>query len=131
MTTHLLSPIIDVSGQLTNGQTFAFQLDRSNDSVADLKRRMDASFEAFKSSLVPPDGGAAPAATTTFRYPIDERASEAVRQGVQALELTGPYVTALNQEFKCIQILTPESRVVLELSERRVRRPSTRRSHSY
>ncbi len=121
LTTHLLSPIIDVSGQLTNGQTFAFRLDRSGDSVADLKRRMDASFEAFKASLVPPDGGAAPAATTTFRYPIDKRASEAVRQGVQALELTGPYVTALNQEFKCIQILTPESKVVLELSERRVR----------
>ena len=46
LSTHLLSPTIEVSGQLTNGQTFAFSLDRSGESVADLRRRMDASFEA-------------------------------------------------------------------------------------
>ena len=78
LTTHLLSLSIDVSGQLTNGQTFAFRLDRSGDTEADLQQRMDASFEAFKSSLAPAADGADPRATTTFRYPIDERASEAV-----------------------------------------------------
>ena len=120
LTTHLLSLTIAVSGQLTSGQTFAFELDRSGESVADLQRSMDASFEAFKSSLAPAGDGADQGATTTFRYPLDHRASEVVQQGVQALELTGPYVTAFNQEFRRIQIVTPESRIVLELRDRRV-----------
>ena len=119
LTTHLLSLTIKVSGQLTNGQSFAFELDRSGESVDDLQRNMDASFEAFKSSLAPAGIGADQGTTTTFRYPIDHRASGAVRQGVRALELTGPYVTAFNQEFKCIQIRTPESGIVLELHDRR------------
>ena len=121
LTTHLLSLIIDVSGQLTDGQTFDFRLDRSGDSVADLQQRMDASFEAFKSSLAPAgDGGVVGGgAVTTFRYPIDERASEAVQKGIQALALTGPYVAAVNQEFKRIQFLTVDSGVVIELRNRR------------
>ena len=121
LTTHLLSLIIDVSGQLTDGQKFDFRLNRSGDTVADLQQRMDASFEAFKCSLAPAGersvtGGGA---ITTFRYPIDERASEAVAKGVQALALTGPYVAAVNQEFKRIQFLTKDSGVVLELRTRR------------
>ena len=119
LTTHLLSLSIDVSGQLTNGQTFAFRLDRSGDTEADLQQRMDASFEAFKSSLAPAADGADPRATTTFRYPIDERASEAVHEGMRALALAGPYVTVFNQVFRCIDFQTPESRIVLELSSRR------------
>ncbi len=119
LTTHLLSLTIEVSGQLTDGQTFAFELDRSGESVADLQCNMDASFEAFKSSLAPAGIGTDRGATTKFRYPIDHRASGAVQQGVQALALTGPYVTAFNQEFKRIQIRTPESGIVLELHDRR------------
>ena len=119
LTTHLLSLTIEVSGQLTNGQSFAFELDRSGESVADLQRNMETSFEAFKSSLAPAGIGADRGTTTTFRYRIDHRASGAVQQGVQALALTGPYVTAFNQEFKRIQIQTPESGIVLELHDRR------------
>ena len=119
LATHLLSPTIEVSGQLTDGQTFAFTLDRSGESVADLQHRMDASFEAFKSSLAPPADGVDPGAATTFRYPIDERALKAVHQGVCALKLAGPYVTAFNQEFRRIQFLTQESGIVLELRKRR------------
>ena len=120
LATHLLSLTVEVSGQLTDGQTFAFRLDRSGESVADLQRRMDASFETFKSSLAPAADGVDPGATTTFRYPIDERASKAVHEGVRALELAGPYVTTFNQEFKRIQFLTQESGIVLELRKRRV-----------
>ncbi len=119
LTTHLLSRTIEVSGQLTDGQSFAFELDRSGESVDELKHNMDASFEAFKSSLSPGEIGADLGTTTTFRYPIDSLASGAVREGVQALELTGPYVTAFNHEFKRIEIRTPESGVVLELQDRR------------
>lgn len=119
LTTHLLSLTIEVSGQLTDGQSFAFELDRSGESVADLQRNMDASFEAFKSSLASAGIDADQGTTTTFRYAIDHRASAAVQQGAQALALTGPYVTAFNQDFKRIQIRTAESGVVLELHDRR------------
>ncbi|WP_420463384.1 sacsin N-terminal ATP-binding-like domain-containing protein [Candidatus Palauibacter sp.] len=118
LTTHLLSPTIEVSGQLTNGQTFDFQLDRGGESVADLQSRMDASFEAFKSSLAPAGDSNIPGARTTFRYRIDERALEAVERGVRALKLSGPYVTAVNQEFKRIQVLMADSGIVLELRKR-------------
>ena len=120
LTTHLLSPTIEVAGQLTDGQTFAFRLDRSGDSVADLQRCMDASFEAFKSSLAPAAVGADPGAASTFRYAIDQRAWKAVHEGVRALALAGPYVTAFNQVFRRIQFQTPESGIVLELRRRRV-----------
>ena len=109
-----------MSGQLTDGQRFAFKLDRSGDTVTDLERRMEASFEDFKASLAPAPDGPDLEATTTFRYSIDERALEAVRQGVRSLEIAGPYVTALNQEFKRIQFLAKESGIVLQLRERRV-----------
>ena len=120
LTTHLLSLTIKVSGQLTDGQTFAFRLDRGGDSVADLQSRMDESFEAFKSSLIPASGGSDSGTATTFRYAIDERASEAVQEGVAALALTGPYVIAFNQEFRRIRFLTPDSGIVLELRKRHV-----------
>ena len=120
LTTHLLSPTIEVAGQLTDGRTFAFRLDRSGDSVADLQRCMDDSFEAFKSSLVSAADGADPGVATTFRYAIDERASKAVHEGVRALALAGPYVTAFNNVFKSIRFLTPESGCILELRRRRV-----------
>ena len=119
LATHLLSRTIEVSGHMTDGQTFAFRLDRSGESVADLQRRMDASFEAFKSSLAPAADGVDPGAATTFRYPMDKRASKAVDQGVRALKLAGPYVTAFNQQFKRIEFLTQESGIVLELRKRR------------
>lgn len=119
LATHLLSRTIDVSGHLTNGQTFAFTLDRSGESVDDLQHHMDASFEAFKSSLAPPADGGDQAAETTFRYPIDKRASEALDHGERALELAGPYVTAFNEQFKRIEFLTPESGIILELRKRR------------
>lgn len=119
LATHLLSRTIDVSGHLTDGQTFAFRLDRSGESVDDLQRHMDDSFEAFKSSLVPAADGIDPVAATTFRYPIDKRASKAVDHGERALELAGPYVTAFNEQFKRIEFLTPESGIILELRKRR------------
>ena len=120
LTTHLLSPTIEVAGQLTDGQTFAFRLDRSGDSVLDLQRCMDASFEAFTTSLASAAIGADPETVTMFRYVIDERALKAVREGERALAVSGPYVTAFNRVFSRIQFQTPESGMVLKLSRRSV-----------
>lgn len=117
ITTHLLSLTIEVSGQLTDGQSFRFLLDRRGDTATQLEQRLDASFEEFQSSLKPntlPDQRA----TTTFCYPIDERASDAVGQGALALAHCGPYVAAFNQEFKSLQFLTGESATKIQLKKR-------------
>ena len=117
ITTHLLSPTIEVSGHLTDGQAFGFCLDRRGNSPIDLQRHLKASFEAFKDSLRPTSG--AEPQTTTFGYLIDERASEAVEEGARALVVAGPYVTAFNQEFKSIEFRTMNSATVFELRNRR------------
>ena len=118
LTTHLLCPTIGVSGQLTDGQTFAFPLDRSGDTVAELQRRMDASFEAFQDSLAPGSGRSVAGVETRFQYHIDQRAAEAVEKGVKALEQTGPYVAAVNKEFKQIEIWRGETGRILQLRKR-------------
>ena len=118
LTTHLLCPTIEVSGQLTDGQAFSFRLDRRGDTVAELQHGMDASFKAFQDSLPQGSGSSAPGAETKFRYQIDQRAAEAVEKGVQALERTGPYVTAVNKEFKRIEIWRGEIGTVLQLRKR-------------
>ena len=118
LTTHLLSPIIRVVGRLADGQKFDFQLNRSGHSVADLHRQMNESFEAFKSSLVPATVDSGHVITTTFRYAIDESTWRAVHEGLSALDIAGPYVTAFNDVFKSIRYLTPESECIFELSRR-------------
>ena len=118
ITTHLLSLTIEVSGNLTDGHAFHFELDRRGASALELEQRLDASFENFQSSLklnALPDHQV----TTTFRYPIDERASDAVDQGASALALCGPYVAAFNQEFKSIQFHTADSETTIRLRNRR------------
>ena len=118
LTTHLLSPTIDVSSRLDDGRSFAFQLDRSGADVADLQHRMDASWDAFKSSLSLPRERDTGTALTTFGYPIDERAGQAIAEGIDALARSGPYVAAFNREFKCIRMRLPAGETVLELADR-------------
>lgn len=120
LTTHLLSLTTEVSSNLEDGQAFTFRLDRSGETVADLRRNMDMSWEAFKSSLGPYSGPADRPSLTTFRYETDERATESVNEGINALAHNGPYVTAFNREFRCIRVLSPEGETVLKLVARKI-----------
>ena len=118
LTTHLLSPAIEISSHLDDGRVFAFRLDRSGETVLDLQRYMDDSWEAFKASLrsscEPPDQ----LALTKFQYPIDQRAMDAVDEGIGALTRNGPYVMVFNPEFNCVRIQTADGEKVLELGSR-------------
>ncbi|MDE0660112.1 MAG: hypothetical protein OXI79_10735 [Gammaproteobacteria bacterium] len=119
ITTHLLSLTIEVSGKLTDGHAFDFLLDRRGASAPELEQRLDASFESFQSSLklnAVPDHQL----STTFRYPIDARASDAIDQGALALALCGPYVAAFNPEFRSIQFLRGDSAAAIQLKNRRL-----------
>lgn len=108
-----------MSGKLTDGHAFHFLLDRSGTSARDLEKSLDASFKDFQSSLTP-DALPDPQSTTTFRYPVDERASDAIAQGASALAFCGPYVAAFNPEFRSIRFLTDDSATTIQLKNRRL-----------
>ena len=118
LTTHLLSPTIEVSSHLEDGRVFAFRLDRSGETVADLQHHMDASWEAFKASLSSSRERADQPTSTTFQYSIDKRAMGAVTEGNDALTRNGPYVMVFNPEFKSVRMLSPAGNKVLELANR-------------
>ncbi|RKU29213.1 hypothetical protein C6495_14430, partial [Candidatus Poribacteria bacterium] len=102
LTTHLLSPTIDVSGQLGDSW-FNFCLERKPDSVEALRESMDRAWENFKvfpSLQVPiPD-----CFTTRFVYPIEDDAVDAVEKGIAMLKQCAPFVVVFNQEFSRIDI---------------------------
>lgn len=104
LTTHLLSPVIDVSGQLKDGKWFEFRLERTPDSVGALRRSMDRAWADFKpsSSLLTeqiPEGF-----TTRFLYPIGSDARDAVDKGIATLKQYAPFAVVFNQEFSSINI---------------------------
>ena len=67
LTTHLLSPEINISGQLDDDQSFVSRLKREIGSVQELSESMDRAWEEFNASSTAPALGDF---TTRFRYPI-------------------------------------------------------------
>ena len=122
LTTHLLSPIINVSGQLEDGQSFQFCLKREAGSVEELRDSMDQAWEDFNNSLseeLPSDD------RTIFQYPIDNEASvEAVKKGLAALRTCAPFVVAFNKEFLRIGIQSIDGNMSFEVNERSPLSPS-------
>ena len=102
LTTHLLSPEIEVSGQLEDGRNFSFRLKRELGSVSDLSDSMQNAAGAFIESL-----SSAPSThsfTTEFRYPLRGDALEVVSEGIATLKQCAPYVVVFNREFSGISI---------------------------
>ena len=117
LTTHLLSPTIDVSGQLNTGQWFNFCLERKPDSVEALRELMDLAWKNFTptpSLQVPiPDRF-----TTQFVYPFGEDARDAVEEGITTLKQCAPFVVVFNQEFSRINIENRGETMCFEVVER-------------
>ena len=116
LTTHLLSPTIEVSGQLNNGQSFEFDLKREVGSVKALSGSMDQAWDDFNDSL----SGVSTSDnfTTQFRYPIGDRAIDAVKKGIAMLKNCAPFVVAFNKVFSCINIKSPDETTSFEVTER-------------
>ena len=74
LTTHLLSPDIDVSGQLDDGRPFNFRLKREIGSAKALSDSMDRAWDEFDASTE----SVADSFTTRFRYPVVEESVDAV-----------------------------------------------------
>ena len=103
LTTHLLSPEIDVSGQLDDGRSFAFRLKREVGSVEELSESMERAWNDFNNSLS--DISTSDEFTTQFRYPlIEDTAVVTVKDGLKTLGQCAPFVILFNQEFSSIDV---------------------------
>ena len=118
LTTHLLSPEIDVSGQLDDGNSFQFRLKREVGSVKELTASMNRAWDDFNRSLS--DTSVSDEFTTRFRYPIDADANDAifaVKYGLETLKKCAPFVIVFNREFSNIRIKTVGEIISYELAE--------------
>lgn len=106
LTTHLLSPKVEVHGQLEDDQWFNFTLDRNDESkevlstsLKQAQKEFTRSFSTDKSALIPAHF------TTRFMFSIvGDNPKEAVKSGIKMLEQCTPYIVIFNKEFSCINI---------------------------
>ena len=114
LTTHLLSPDIDVSGQLEDGRPFNFRLKREVGSAKALSDSMDRAWDEFDASTE----SVADSFTTCFRYPVVEESVDAVVGGIETLKQYAPFVVVFNRQFRRISIQAPEETTTFEVVER-------------
>ena len=118
LTTHLLSPAINISGQLDDGQWFDFCLEREPSSVVALQKSMDRAWEDFAPSLSPLTVKMPKGFTTRFVYSIGKDAEDAVEEGITALKQCAPFVVVFNKEFSRIEIKLPNETMCFEVIKR-------------
>lgn len=114
LTTHLISPEIDVSGQLNDGRAFNFLLKREISSAKALSDSMDRAWNDFDASTEV----VADSFTTRFRYPVGEKSVGAVEEGIETLKRCAPYVVVFNRQFRRIDIESPGGTTTFEVVER-------------
>ena len=114
LTTHLLSPEIDVSGQLNDGRPFNFRLKREIVSAKALSDSMDRAWDEFDASTE----AVADSFTTRFRYPVAEESVGAVVEGIETLKQCAPFVVVFNRQFRRINIESTEETTTFEVVER-------------
>lgn len=114
LTTHLLSPVISISGQLQDRRPFQFRLKREMSSVKALIDSMDQAWNNFDSSAAETSS----TFTTQFSYPIEDAAVGAVDEGIATLKRCAPFVVAFNRQFLRIEIESLEDTIRFEVVDR-------------
>ena len=114
LTTHLLSPEIDISGQLNDGRSFNFHLKREIVSAKALSESMDRAWDEFNASIET----VADDFATRFRYPVAKESVDAVAKGIETLKQCAPFVVVFNRHFRCISIKAPEETITFEVLKR-------------
>ena len=117
LTTHLLSPEIDVSGHLADGRPFNFLLKREINSAKALSDSMDQSWDDFHTSHASAEA-MSNSFTTRFRYPMGEDSTDAVREGIETLRRCAPFVVVFNRQFRRIDIEAPDESMSFEVIKR-------------
>ena len=121
LATHLLSPEIEIAGQLADDRRFSFPLKREARSVIELTASMAQAQKDFKDSLssAVTTNGFEKEYTTQFRYRLRDGAVDAVEEGIAALRRCAPFVVAFNREFSCIRINSATESVEFKVVQRR------------
>lgn len=114
LTTHLLSPDIDVSGQLDDGRPFNFRLKREITSAEALSDAMNRAWNEFDAS----SESVADSFPTRFRYPVTEESVRSVEEGIETLKQCAPYVVVFNRQFQRIDIDSSGEATIFEVVER-------------
>ena len=114
LTTHLLSPVIDVSGHLNDRTPFNFRLTREISSAKALSDSMDQAWNNFNFSTT----AMTDTFTTRFRYPIEGDSVDVVEQGIETLTRCAPFVVVFNRQFLRIDIEFPDNTTRFEVVER-------------
>ena len=117
LTTHLISPEIEVSGRLDDGRTFQFTIRREDGSVQELSKSMDRAWQEFNASLS--TTRASEEFTTRFRYPVTEDSTDAVESGLDTLRCCAPFVIVFNPEFSMIEARSAGAHTTFRKVERK------------
>ena len=118
LTTHLISPDINISGRLVDGRAFRFQLRRQMGSVKELSESMDRAWNDFQAHLS--DVTTPSTFTARFCYSVTNESIDAVERGLATLRQCAPFVTIFNQEFARIDIHADDTVVYEKLADRRL-----------
>lgn len=103
MSTHLLSRKVRISGQLTDGRFFQFDLNREAETVAKQKENLDSSFDDFDKSIRNDPYQEYPY-LTVFSYELDNGLSVA-ENGLNELGNILPFVMAFNKKISSIEVV--------------------------
>ena len=116
LTTHLLSPEIEVSGPLDDGQWFDFTFVRDDTSWEALLDSLDKAIDAFTGSHSLNKPSKLGNFTTQFGLPIrEEEAKRAVGTGIGTLKQCAPYILIFNETFRSINIEDHEGTLCFEV----------------
>src|SRR5262249_32047716 len=96
ITTHLISKRVQIHGELIEGGSFDFILNREGANVHDLATAITDSQEAFLASLDRNVPRVPPPYTTEYGYPLSPEVMDIVNEGVTALKRFAPYIFAFN-----------------------------------
>jgi hypothetical protein len=110
LSTHLLSARVRVRGMLADdGRPFDFVLSREGSSASELSERMDSSWTEFERSLGRCDMPGEPN-STVFEYELgNHNTVDAVRAGIESLELCAPYILADNPRMRSISVVREDA----------------------
>ena len=117
LTTHLLSPTVNITGQLNDESWFDFVLERDRESKNTLADSLERSKDAFLNSISVNKPEIPENFTTQFVYPICEQKQEvAVNEGIALLKQCAPYVLIFNGEFLSINIVESDKTMCFKVN---------------
>jgi hypothetical protein len=103
LSTHLLSRVVRVRGQLDDGRGFEFDLDRTGRTTDELREATNRSWDDFERSCadlaIEQDDG-----RTVYSYRLAPALSGFAREGLTSLRSIGPLVLAFSPEIRKISI---------------------------